>query len=95
MTIWSRYIVYGYFLHKGMLWPCGIACGHLAYFSVVVCLGQVKSGNPGWPIQSFCLSTQVELLTLLRLHDRKKTRWPTFVRMSFVHSELFFLLAVD
>jgi hypothetical protein len=28
------------------LWPFGIVCGHLVYFSFLVCLDQEKSGNP-------------------------------------------------
>jgi hypothetical protein len=28
------------------LWPFGIVCGHLAYFYILVCLEQEKSGNP-------------------------------------------------
>jgi hypothetical protein len=28
------------------LQPFGIVCGHLVYFSVLVCLDQEKSGNP-------------------------------------------------
>jgi hypothetical protein len=33
------------------LWPIGIACGHLVYFYVLVCLDQEKSGNPGLNIE--------------------------------------------
>jgi hypothetical protein len=29
------------------LWPFGIVCGHLLYFTNLVCLDQEKSGNPG------------------------------------------------
>jgi hypothetical protein len=29
------------------LWPFGIDCGHLLYFSNLECLDQEKSGNPG------------------------------------------------
>jgi hypothetical protein len=28
------------------LWPFSKVCGHLVYFSVLVCLDQEKSGNP-------------------------------------------------
>jgi hypothetical protein len=29
------------------LWPFGIVCSRLVYFSHLVCLDQEKSGNPG------------------------------------------------
>jgi hypothetical protein len=29
------------------LWPFGIVCGHLLFFSFLVCLDQEKSGNTG------------------------------------------------
>jgi hypothetical protein len=28
------------------LWPYGIDCGHLIFFTVLVCFDQEKSGNP-------------------------------------------------
>jgi hypothetical protein len=36
-----------------ILWPFGIFCGNLVYFSpILVCLFQEKSGNPGSSIRS-------------------------------------------
>jgi hypothetical protein len=31
------------------LQPFGVVCGHLVYFSVLVCLDKEKSGNPELP----------------------------------------------
>jgi hypothetical protein len=42
MTIWNISLPFGMF----NLWPFGIVCGHMVYFSVLVCWDQEKSGNP-------------------------------------------------
>jgi hypothetical protein len=44
MTIWTRYISAVWY----NLWPFGTVCGHLVYFSFLVCLDKEKSGNPGY-----------------------------------------------